>query len=631
MLRVIALAASLVAPVAVGAKRLPCAPGVFVLEDDPRLAPLGGSPVIAIGPEHMVSIGSCAGVEGTVRPGQQFTHVRARFRDCAGAHRVTLRARIAAPGCTTLDGAIAGLHERPVALAAERSSLHVLTGSGVVHGMASAGVRSFFGIPYAAPPVGDLRWRPPASPASWTGVRDATQAVPICPQTIPYVNVDAGQEDCLYLNVFTPDPPPRASAPVMVWIHGGAFTIGDGRQIIGGTDGDVIARNTGTIVVTLNYRLGQLGFLAHHALTTEDPAHPTSGNYGIEDQIAALGWVRDNVAAFGGNAADVTIFGESAGGWSVCNHLASPRSAGLFHRAIVESGLCIVPLPTLAAAEAQGERFATLIGCGGAADVAACMRGKTTAEIRAVLPPPPNFAFSPGEWGHWQPTFDGVLFPQQMDAAFTSGEFNRVPVLIGSNRDEGTLFVYDAFDALGMPVTADEYPGLLRDFVAGDENVAQAMAFYPLANYPTPGAALSAAFGDGFLACPTIGTARRLAAHTPTYLYQFEYSDAPFELPTTIPLGAFHGAEIQYVFGKRGGPLPPFSPVEQALSGSIMGYWTRFAAGANPNGAGAVEWPVLDAGDGHLVLDADIRAATGAKKAACDFWSSLDYLRPALE
>ena len=281
LLWVVALLASVGTPVPAGAKRLACAPGVFVIADDPRLGPFGESPVpIAIGPDDRVVIGNCAAVKGTVRAGRRFTRVRARFRNCGGAHRVRLRARIAAPACTTLDGAIGGPHQRPIALSAERSPLHVLTVSGIVHGGAADGVRTFLAVPYAAPPVGDRRWRPPVPPAPWTGVRDGTKAGSICPQTIPYINLDSGSEDCLLLNVFTPDPPPLAPAPVMVWIHGGAFTIGDARQIIGGTDGDVLARHTGTVVVTINYRLGQLGFLAHGALSAEDAGHPTSGNVG---------------------------------------------------------------------------------------------------------------------------------------------------------------------------------------------------------------------------------------------------------------------------------------------------------------------------------------------------------------
>jgi para-nitrobenzyl esterase len=630
LLLVVAFLARLDAPVAAAAKRSPCSPGVFVVADNARLAPLGDGPVtIAVAADGQVTVASCAAVKGKVHAGRRFTTVSARVRNCGGKRRLRLSVRIASPACTTLTGSIAGLRGRRVALSAARSALHVQTANGIVHGSTTDGVRTFFGIPYAAPPVGNLRWRPPAPAAPWTGVRDGTKSGSVCPQTLPILGA-SGNEDCLFLNVFTPDPPPTTPAPVMVWIHGGAFTIGDARQIIGGTDGDVITRNAGTVVVSLNYRLGQLGFLAHRALVAEDPAHPTSGNYGFEDQLAALAWVRDNVAAFGGDPTNVTIFGESAGGWSVCTHLASPRSAGLFHRAIVESGLCIVPYPTLPAAETQGDRFAELLGCAGAADVAACMRGKSVAEVRAVLPPDPNFVFSPGEWGRWQPTFDGVDIPQQVQAALSSGSFNHVPVLIGSNRDEGTLFIAQARDDLGMPVTAGEYPTLLADFLPAAA-VAPVMGFYPLASYSSPSFALSAAFGEGFLACPTIATAHLLAGQTPTYLYQFEYPDAQFPLPSAIPLGATHSAEIQYVFGKRAGPATPFAPAEQTISAAMMGYWTRFAAIGDPNAGNAVAWPVLDAGNRHLVIDATISEGTAAKQAACDFWAGLDYLRPALQ
>ena len=629
---VVALLGSLVAPGGAGAKKRPspCSPGVFVVADDPRLAPLGDGPLtIVVASDGLITVGTCVAVPGKVRGGRRFTTVSARIASCGGKRRLRLSLRIASPACTALSGSIAGLRGRRVTIAAARSALHVRTANGIVHGKSAGGVRTFFAIPYAAPPVGNLRWRPPTPAASWLGVRDGTKPGSVCPQNVPVIGA-AGSEDCLVLNVFTPDPAPATPAPVMVWIHGGAFTIGDARQIIGGTDGDVITKHAGTVVVTLNYRLGQLGFLAHRALAAEDSTHPTSGNYGFEDQIAALRWVRDNVAAFGGDPSNVTIFGETAGGWSVCTHLASPRSAGLFQRAIVESGLCIVPYPTLAAAETQGDRFAELIGCAGAADVAACLRGKSTAEVRATLPPDPNFAFSPGEWGRWQPTADGVDLPQQVEAALSSGGFNHVPVLIGSNRDEGTLFIAQARDDLGMPVTAPEYPTLLADFLPAD-TIAPAMTFYPLASYPSPSLALSAAFGDGFLACPTIATAHLLAGQTPTYLYQFEYADAPFPLPSALPLGATHSLEVQYVFGKRADLASAFSPVEQTLTTAIMDYWTRFAATGDPNGAGTVAWPVLDAGNHHLVLDADLSVGTAAKQAACDFWAGLDYLRPSLQ
>jgi para-nitrobenzyl esterase len=503
-------------------------------------------------------------------------------------------------------------------------SLLVTTDLGTVRGKLVGGVRSFLGIPYAAPPVGELRWRAPAPHPGWTGVRSTTSAGNVCSQTIPVVKIPTGGEDCLFINVHTPDPPPQEPAPVMVWIHGGGFTTGDGLQYGGGTDGSVIVRNSGVVVVSFNYRLGQFGFLAHAALTTEDPEHPGSGNYGLEDQIAALQWVQRNIAAFGGDPSNVTIFGESAGGWSVCAHLASPRSAGLFQRAIVESGICIMPQSSLAAAEAQGATFAVRLGCDAAEDVLACMRAKSASDVRAALRPDPSFAFSEGEFGSWFPVLDGNVFTVQMADSFAAGNFNQVPVMVGSNRDEGTLFVMMSHNSAGRPLTAEDYPDRLSYLLRGNEELVSAVETrYALDLYPGPFEALSAAFGDGFLACPTIDTGHLLAGHVPAYLYQFEFPDAKFALPATVELGAFHSAEIQYVFGIP--TKPPFTDDELALSEQMMGYWTRFARTGDPNGGGAVAWPLLDEADQHLVLDRTIAVGSHAKSEACTFWRGLDY------
>jgi para-nitrobenzyl esterase len=502
-------------------------------------------------------------------------------------------------------------------------ALLVTTDLGTLRGKLHDGVRSFLGIPYAAPPVGELRWRPPVPHPGWTGVRAATGAGNICTQIIPVVKIPTGGEDCLFLNVHTPDPPPQEPAPVMVWIHGGGFTSGDGLQFGGGTDGSVIVRKSGLVVVSLNYRLGQFGFLAHAALSSEDSEHPSSSNYGIEDQIAALEWVQRNIAAFGGDPNNVTIFGESAGGWSVCAHLASPRSAGLFHRAIVESGICLMPQSSLAGAEAQGEVFAARLGCDGAEDVLACMRSKSANEVRTALPADPTFAFSEGEFGSWFPVMDGNLFTEQMADSFVAGRFNQVPVMVGSNRDEGTMFVMMSHNIAGRPLTPEDYPERLRYLLRDDELVSAVEARYSLDLYPGPFEALSEAFGDGFLACPTIDTASLLAAHVPAYLYQFEFPDAAFALPATVELGAFHSAEIQYVFGIP--TKPPFTTDDVVLSEQLMGFWTRFARTGDPNGGEAPAWPRLDEADQHLVLDRTIAVGSHAKAEACSFWRGLDY------
>lgn len=508
--------------------------------------------------------------------------------------------------------------------------LIVATDKGPVQGSTSGGVRSFFGIPYAAPPVGELRWRPPQPHAGWTEARDATKAGSVCVQKIPVINAPVGSEDCLFVNVQAPDPPPPQPVPVMVWIHGGGFTSGDGLQANGGTDGAEIVRRSGVVVVSLNYRLGQFGFLAHPLLSAEDASHPASGNYGIEDQIAALQWVQANIAAFGGDPGNVTIFGESAGGWSVCAHLASPRSAGLFHRAMIQSGPCAQPLASLAAAERQGEAVAAALGCGGAADVLSCMRARPATEVRDALPPDPAFAFTEGEWGSWMPVLDGFVLTAQFAESFAGGDFNHVPVVAGSTRDEGTLFVAISHDWFGTPLTAEQYPERLRYLLGSDTLVDQVVARYPIENYADPGAALAAAFGDGFLACPTIETAAALAPHVPSYLYQFEYPDADFAVPLPVSLGAFHSAEVQFVFGRPTNGPGSFTPAEADLSDQMMGYWTRFAAGGDPNGLGAVPWPRLDQAGRHILFDVPVVEGQGAKAEACEFWRTLDYLRPQL-
>ena len=510
------------------------------------------------------------------------------------------------------------------ATATPSDPLLVVTDRGPVRGVAGPGVRRFLGIPYAAPPVGERRWRSPEPRDPWTEMRDASQPSAFCPQIVPVLDAFAGMEDCLAVNVVTPDPPPPTPAPVMVWIHGGAFTINDGRQIIGSTEGGVIAGTAGAVVVTFNYRLGPLGFLAHPALSAEDPEHPGSGNFGIEDQIAALQWVRRNIAEFGGDPENVTIFGESAGGWSACILLASPAANGLFERAIVESGLCLDPLFDLARAEQQGQRFSELLGCGAAADVLACMRAAPPEQVIAALPPDPRIFFGDGEYGQWFPVVDGNIILRPIGDSFRAGSFTRVPVLIGSNRDEGTLFIAQAFDELNRPLAPGEYHDALAHFVSPDAAVDAVEERYPLDSYPVPGAALAAALGDGYFACPSIDTATLLAPHVPTYLYQFNYPDSEFPIPTpaSFPLGAFHSSEIQFVFGFPA--RDPFTPEQSELSRQMMGYWTRFSASGEPNAGGAPDWPVLDADGRYLAFDRDLAVGAHAKSDECSFWRDLD-------
>ena len=295
------------------------------------------------------------------------------------------------------------------------------TSNGAVRGLANGAVDEFLGIPYAAPPVGALRWRPPQPAARWSGVRDATQFGSHCPQVASPFGEASTSENCLFLNVFTPSRQrDRRHSPVMVWIHGGAL-------VTGGSD-DYLPTNLvqdGVTVVTINYRLGALGFLAHPALAD---ANGQSGDYGLMDQQAALRWVKRNIAGFGGDPRNVTIFGESAGGLSTLSQVASPQARGLFEKAIVESGSYNLTQASLASAESAGEAFAAQAGC--ASQTAACLRGLPVSTILANE-----------DAGGYTPNINTEVLPESLGTAFATGNFNRVPIINGTNHDEWRLFV----------------------------------------------------------------------------------------------------------------------------------------------------------------------------------------------
>ncbi len=475
---------------------------------------------------------------------------------------------------------------------------------GPVQGEIVGGTRRFLGIPYAAPPVGPLRWRPPQPPAPWTEPLPATAFGSACPQRPSTLGTPSENEDCLYLNVWTPDPAPAEPLPVMVWFHGGGNEFGSaGDEIplgLGGLifDGRILSERHDVVVVTINYRLGKLGFFAHPALAAEDPSWPYAGNQGLLDQRAALEWVRDNVLAFGGDPGRVTIFGESAGSVDVCLHLASPASRGLFHRAISESGGCTTRQDGAAYGAEKARRIAEVVGCAGAADELACLR---EAPVGALL----DSGVDVG------PVVDGGFLPDQPRALFAAGDVANVPYLIGSNADEGTIFF------LGVPPVRSEaeYLDALRARY-GDraEEIAQV---YPASSFPTPQDALVRIVGDAGLVCGTSDSARRAAdAGLEVYLYNFaRWVQIPELQP--LDLRALHGAEIAYVFGSP----PPPTPEDAALADAIQGYWTRLARTGDPNGPGAVPWPLHTAAtDERLQLDVPITVVRGFRRAECDYW-----------
>ncbi len=489
---------------------------------------------------------------------------------------------------------------------------------GDVQGEVNGATRQFRGIPYAAPPVGPLRWRPPAPVVPWQGVLQATAFSGSCAQLSSLQGPASYNEDCLYLNVWTPDPAPRKPRPVMVWFHGGANqqgSAGDPVPFPGVPglfyDAHVLSGERDVVVVTINYRLNVLGFFAHPALAAEDPADPHAGNQGLLDQRAALEWVRANIAAFGGNPRKVTIFGESAGSEDVCLHIASPGSRGLFHRAISESGGCTTRTPTAAEGAATAEAFAAGVGCSGTGDDLGCLRQLPVSTLIVHLPQSggpvvATFGFNP--------VVDGGFLPDQPRALFDAGNYAKVPYLLGSNADEGTLFF------LGVtPVTTEaEYLAALQ--VRYGAIADQVAAVYPASNFATPQDALARAFGDEILVCPTYDTARRAAAGgAHTYLYNFARI-IPIPILQLVNLRAFHGSEIVYVFGS----IPPPTPDDATVGGTMRGYWTRFARRGNPNGSGALVWPRYRAAtDRRINLDVQPSVLTGFRRPECEFWWSV--------
>jgi para-nitrobenzyl esterase len=494
-----------------------------------------------------------------------------------------------------------------------------------VRGVATATTRAFRGIPYAAPPVGDLRWRPPQRVARHRGVLDATRFASHCPQIAGPFGVGSTTEDCLFLNVFTPNPQHGRDGrgrdddrfglhPVMVWIHGGALVTGESDDY----DATRLVEQGDVIVVTINYRLGELGFLAHSALTAESPDH-ASGNYGLLDQQEALRWVRRNILLFGGDPGRVTIFGESAGGLSVHSQLAAPGSAGLFHRAIVESGAYQLAQPSLATAEAFGAAFAAAAGC--ADQTAACLRGLTVAQVLAA---------QPGGVAGASPTIDNKFLTQSVGAAFASGQFNRVPILEGANHDEWRLFVGITELQIGGPLPAAAYPAAIQATLAVPAAVVPLfVAQYPLASFPSPSLALSALGSDGIFDCSARFVAQSVSKFVPTFAYEFSDPGAPqrFLPPVSFPYAAAHASEIQYVFDlPTTVPSPGLDAGQQELASAMVSYWTTFARTGQPSSRGVPAFPAYDSASDVIqaLVPPQPQPETGfAADHHCAFWDSL--------
>jgi para-nitrobenzyl esterase len=514
----------------------------------------------------------------------------------------------------------------------------IRTADGPVQGFVRSGVSTFLGIPYAAPPTGAQRWQPPQPAAAWTDTLQATKFANTCPQ-ITELGVFAGPvsvtEDCLYLNVFAPQTRSAKPLPVLVWIHGGGLFDGESNDydptalVKGGPGGP-------TVVVTINYRLGLLGYFAHPVLDAE--GHDF-GNYGLMDQQAALRWVKRNIAAFGGDPGNVTVGGQSAGSTSTAALVISPDSAGLFHRAIFQSG----PLLTVAPrelAEQRGTKFAAAAGCGEEVNGAAadCLRKLSVSKILSLQ----GTASGNGLYVNGL-LVDGKVLPIPGDTAWTTGKFNHMPIMNGGVADEGAFNA--SIDELFFgAMTPDRYAELVKSTYGGpagpgvgppnypEGTPAAVMTKYPLSAYKNPGDAWTAVATDAIV-CKHPYLNSRVSQHVPLYAYEFADRDAAWYFPKiNFAHGAAHTIDIQFLFVDwHGGPLGilhPLTQQEHALSKQLVAAWTNFMYTGNPNLKGDAPWPrytkdapvYLSQNVPHLstITEAQYRSAH-----KCEFWDTV--------
>ena len=493
--------------------------------------------------------------------------------------------------------------------------------SGVALGQ-NKDVLAFKGIPYAKPPVGPLRWKPPQPVEAWEGVRQCNEFGSACaqPGILKAMGMDIGEnfsEDCLFLNVWTAAKSTDERQPVMMWIHGGANIAGGSNASV--NDGEALARQ-GVVIVSINYRLGIFGYFAHPLLSKESPNN-VSGNYGLLDQIAALKWIQNNIKAFGGDPGNVTIFGESAGAINVNFLMASPLAKGLFHRAISESGNALGPFPNrhfrqpwygLEPMEKQGERITKDLGYSEAADPLVALRGLSTEKLiegsKAVMLPPGNT---------FGPVIDGWVLPDDVMTIFAQGKQSLVPLIAGTNADEMTIFITKPpFD------NVEAYQSMVRKMYGKFADAVLAM--YPANEPPEIRGAMCNTMADQIF----VSGARRFVramekAGVKAYLYHYTMI---YPGPMSAA-GAFHSGELVFVFNnvQRAKEIRkmPFEEKHQALANVMSGYWVQFAKTGNPNKEGLVEWPAYDpAKDQHIEFGEVVKVGQGLRQEKCDFWDN---------
>lgn len=504
-------------------------------------------------------------------------------------------------------------------LAAGDDGTVVPTDKGKVRGVQRDGYREFLGIPFAAPPTGNRRWTAPAAHTRWSGVREATAPGDRCAQNSSSTGTPASYaEDCLYLNVTAPDSASSGrTKPVMVWLHGGGFVEGSGGEY----DPRRLAVLGDVVVVTVNYRLGVFGNFGH-------PELDGSGSFGLQDQQAALRWVRRNARAFGGDPHNVTLFGQSAGGQSVCAHLSSPQAAGLFDRAIVQSSFCTRDIPANLLAPglpnvppwegpeslaSRGQQAAAELGCDAPSTALDCLRRLPTARLMKIF----------GQFAGL--SYGSRTLPDNPHLAFRTGKFAKIPVLSGTTRDE-TTYIQAINDLAAGPLTAALYRQyLVRAF---GRRAVEVAARYPLRQGRPPSRTWAAVTTDSGLACPTLERNRVMSRFVPTYAYEFADRTAPPVLPDVgYPYGAYHSADAFYLFDVRPpAKQPKLDLAQRRLSDAMIRYWTNFARTGDPNGKDLPRWEEFRAG----AQSENIRSLTTelplpkpvdfSREHKCDFW-----------
>ena len=493
----------------------------------------------------------------------------------------------------------------------EAASTAVRVDGGLVTGTSAEGIRRYKGIPFAAPPTGDLRWKPPQPVRPWADTRNGEAVGPACPQVPRSPNSvskdprERQSEDCLYLNVWT-----GANAgerrPVMVWYHGGGWRRGSGTNL--SPTGAPLAKK-GVVLVTVNYRLGALGYLAHPELTAESPNH-ASGNYGFLDQIAALEWVQENIAAFGGDPDNVTIFGQSAGSWTISMLMASPLAEGLFHRAIGESGGRFGPQPFLAedrggivSAEEVGRAFVKAAGV----DSISALRAVPVDKLLLV----PDF--------RTEEIVDGLALPEEVRTIFATRTHNDVPILVGSTANESaTTDVPTTLKAYRERVES-QYGGFIKEFDAA----------YPVESESDIRKALRDVAGQARFNLQMCTWARMTTAAGRSKAFLYYFSHVPPH-PRSNELGAFHTAEIPYVFDDLAQNTWPYHEYDSRLATLMSSYWVNFAKTGNPNGHGLPEWAPYDlANEPYLEFGDEVVSRHHLLKPQLDFLERFQQSRAA--